>query len=101
MLACDRCQRTGNISKKHEMPLSDILEVEIFYVWGINFMGQFPSFFSNKYILVMVYYMSKWVEGIPSITNDAKVVKKILKKIIFPRYGTLRALISDGGFSFL
>ena len=79
MLACDRCQRTGNISKKHEMPLSDILEIEIFNVWGIDFMGPFPSSLGNKYILVMVDYVSKWVEVIPSITNDAKVVKKMLK----------------------
>ena len=27
---CDRCQRTGNISQKHEMPLTNILEVESF-----------------------------------------------------------------------
>ena len=44
----------------------------------------------------MVDYVSKWVEAIPTITNDAKVIKKMLKKIIFPRFGTPRALISDG-----
>ena len=32
--ACDRCQRMGNLSRKNEMPLNFILEVEIFYVWG-------------------------------------------------------------------
>ncbi|XP_061349309.1 uncharacterized protein LOC133294620 [Gastrolobium bilobum] len=31
--ACDNCQRTGNISRRHEMPLNNILEVEIFDVW--------------------------------------------------------------------
>ncbi|KAL4324503.1 hypothetical protein GQ457_11G026440 [Hibiscus cannabinus] len=39
---CDRCQRTGNISKRNEMPLQNILEVELFDVWGIDFMGPFP-----------------------------------------------------------
>lgn len=43
----DRCQRVGNISKRNEIPLRTILEVEIFDVWGIYFMGSFPSSFNN------------------------------------------------------
>ena len=90
MLTCDRCQRMGNISKKHEMPLKGILEVEIFDVWGIDFMGPFPSSLGYKYILVMVDYVLKWIEAMPTLTNDARVVKKMLKKVIFPRFGTLK-----------
>ena len=90
----------GNISKKHEMPLKRILEVELFNVWAIDFMGLFPSSLGYKYILVMVDYISKWVEAVPTLTNDARVVKKMLKKVIFPRFGTPRALISDGGSHF-
>ena len=37
--ACDRCQRIGNISRKNEMPLNNIFEVELFDVWGIDFIG--------------------------------------------------------------
>ena len=92
--------KDGNISKKYEMPLKGILEVEIFDVWGIDFMGPFPGSLGNKYILVMVDYVSKWVEAIPTLTNDARVVMKMLKKVIFPRFGTPRALISDGGSHF-
>lgn len=51
---CDKCQRTGNISARHEMPLNNILEVELFDVWGIDFMGPFPSSYNNRYILVAV-----------------------------------------------
>jgi hypothetical protein len=98
---CDRCQRTGNISRRDEMPLQNILEVEIFDVWGINFMGPFPSSYGNKYILVAVDYMSKWIEAIASPTNDARVVTKMFKTIIFPRFGTPRLVISDGGSHFI
>ena len=59
VLTCDRCQRMGNISKKHEMPLKGILEVELFDVWGIDFMVPFSSSLGYKYILVMVDYVSK------------------------------------------
>ena len=50
------------------MPLNTILEVEIFDVWGIDFMGPFPSSFGNHYILVAVDYVYKWIEAIASVT---------------------------------
>ena len=59
VLKCDRCQRTSNLSEKHEMPLKGIHKVEIFDVWGIDFMGHFSSSLGNKYILIMVDYISK------------------------------------------
>ncbi|KAK8576728.1 hypothetical protein V6N13_015161 [Hibiscus sabdariffa] len=54
--ACDRCQRTGNISRRNEMPLQNILEVQLFDVWGIDFMGPFPSSHGDLYILLVVDY---------------------------------------------
>jgi len=59
----------GRISKRDIIPLNPILEVENFDVWGINFMGSFPSLFGNQYILVEVDYMSKWVEVVPTKIN--------------------------------
>ena len=48
VLQCDRCQRTGNISRRNEMPLHGILEIKIFDVWGLDFIGPFPSSMGNK-----------------------------------------------------
>ncbi|CAM8972405.1 unnamed protein product [Rhodiola kirilowii] len=82
------------------MPQQGILPVEIFDVWGIDYMGPFPSSYGNQYILVAVDYVSKWVEAIASPTCDAKVVTRLFKKIIFPRFGVPRTIISDGGSHF-
>ena len=82
------------------MPLNPILEIELFDVWGIDFMGPFPNSYGNQYILVAVDYVSKWVEAIPSKTNDNKVVIKFLKENIFSRFGTPRAIINDNGTHF-
>ena len=82
------------------MPLSPILIVELFDVWGIDFMGPFPPLFGYLYILVAVDYVSKWVEAIPCKTNNHKVVVIFLKENIFSRFGTPRAIISDGGTHF-
>ena len=72
-----------------------ILEVELFDLWGIDFMGPFPPSFNNLYILLAVDSVSKWVEAIPTDTNDAKVVAQFLRSHIFSRFGTPRALITD------
>jgi hypothetical protein len=69
-----------NAGNRHELPLSNILEVENFDLWGIDFMGPFPSSCNKKYILVAVDYVSKWVEAIASPTADSNVVKKLFKK---------------------
>ncbi|XP_071923102.1 uncharacterized protein [Coffea arabica] len=68
---CDACQRTGNISRKNEMPLTTFLEVELFDVWAIA-----------------------------SPTNDSKIVLRFLKKNIFSRFGIPKAIVSDEGKHF-
>ena len=97
---CDKCQRMGGVSKRDEPPMSPILEVELFDLWGMDFMRPFPSSFNHMYILLAVDYVSKCVEAIPTRTNDASVVVKFLRSRIFTRFGTPRALIIDGGTHF-
>ncbi|KAL6310561.1 hypothetical protein AAG906_015299 [Vitis piasezkii] len=64
--SCDRCQRLGKLTKRNQMPMNPILIVDLFYVWGIDFMGPFPM-----------------------------VVLKFLKENIFSRFGVPKAIISD------
>nr|GEZ18826.1 reverse transcriptase domain-containing protein [Tanacetum cinerariifolium] len=78
---CDSCQRHGKISQRDEMPQNSIQVCEIFDVWSIDFMGSFPSSKRNKYILVAVDYLSKWVEAKALPIKDARVVVKILKSL--------------------
>ncbi|XP_057548108.1 uncharacterized protein LOC130826543 [Amaranthus tricolor] len=85
---------------RNEMPQNYILECELFDCWGIDFMGPFTSSYGNRYILVRLDYVSKWVEGIASPTNDYKVVMKLFKSIIFPRFGVPKIVINDGGSHF-
>nr|GFB25050.1 reverse transcriptase domain-containing protein [Tanacetum cinerariifolium] len=84
----------GKISQRDEMPQNSIQTCEIFDVWGIDFMGPFSSSRVNKYILVAVDYLSKWVKAKALPTNDVRVVCKFLKSL-FARFGSPRAIISD------
>ncbi|GKD03028.1 reverse transcriptase domain-containing protein [Tanacetum coccineum] len=76
------------------MPQNAIQVCEIFDIWGIDFIGPFSSSRGNKYILMAVDYLSKWVEAKALPTNNARVVYKFLKSL-FTRFGTPRAIISD------
>nr|GEZ61910.1 reverse transcriptase domain-containing protein [Tanacetum cinerariifolium] len=93
-LAADHLSRLENPYENNS-----IQTCEMFDVWGIDFMGPFPSSQGNKYILVAVDYLSKWVEAKALPTNDAHVVCKFLKSL-FARFGSPRAIISDRGTHF-
>ena len=66
----------------------------------MDFMEPFVSSQGMKYILVAVDYVSKWVKAIALANNEGKNVIAFLKKNIFSQFGTLRAIISDGGSNF-
>ncbi|KAK4394021.1 Retrovirus-related Pol polyprotein from transposon opus [Sesamum angolense] len=97
---CNKCQRTGTLSHRNEMPQTPILIVEIFDVWGIDFMGPFPSSCGFSYILLAVDYVSKWVEAKATRTDDSAAVIGFVKSHIFNRFGVPRAIISDQGSHF-
>ncbi|KAI3725393.1 hypothetical protein L1987_65181 [Smallanthus sonchifolius] len=97
--ACEAFQRESNISSRNEMPQNSIQICEIFDVWGIDFMGPFPTSRGNQFILVDVDYVSMWAEAQALPTNDARVVVRFLKKL-FSHFGAPKALISDRGTHF-
>ena len=63
--------------------------IELFDVWGIDFKGPFVSSHMMKYILVVVDYVSKWVEAIVILNNEGKSVTTFLKIISSPNLAHL------------
>jgi hypothetical protein len=94
------CQRTGNISQRNAMPLNYNLQIDLFDVWGIDFMGPFKNSHGFEYILVMVDYLSKWVEAMPCRKASTKESIAMIKSVIFPRFSTATIVISNGGIHF-
>jgi hypothetical protein len=101
VLSCDECQRVGNISRHNEMPMSYTLVIEPFDCWGFDFMGPFPPSKGYTHILVAVDYVTKWVEAIPTKSADGETSLKMLKDVIFPRFGVPRYLMTVGGSHFI
>jgi hypothetical protein len=63
--SCPECQRTRNMSQRNDMPLKYNVQIDLFDVWGIDFMGPFKNSYGFEHILIMVDYVSKWVEAMP------------------------------------
>jgi hypothetical protein len=82
------------------MPLYYNLQIDLFDVWGIDFKGPFKNSHGFEHIVVMVDYVSKWVEAMPCRKSSPKESIAMIKSVIFPNFGTLRILISDGGTHF-
>jgi hypothetical protein len=60
----------------------------------------FPPSEGYTHILVVVDYVTKWVETIPMKSADGETSLKMLKDIIFPRFDVPRYLMTDGGSHF-
>nr|GEW24535.1 reverse transcriptase domain-containing protein [Tanacetum cinerariifolium] len=94
------CQKAVNIlTACHSGPIGGHYGANYTAKKGIDFMGPFPNSKGNKYILVAVDYLSKWVKAKALPTNDARVVVKFLKSL-FSQFGTPKAIISDRGTHF-
>ena len=98
---CGPCQRHGNINTRDAMPLTNNLQIELFDVYGIDYIGPFPPSKKCEFILVAVDYVSKWVEALPCKHADNISSKRMFEEVIFSRFGVLRVVISDGGAHFI
>ena len=63
-------------------------------------MGPFPPSFRNLYILLVVDYVSKWVQVVSCSRNDIITVVRFVQRNMLNRYGALRTIISDEGSNF-
>lgn len=80
--------------------LHPIIKVELFDIWWIDFMIHFVSSYDNKFILVVIIYLYKWVEVVALLQHDCKIMVCFIKMSIFTKFGTPRAIISDKGSYF-
>ena len=80
--------------------MHNVYVCEIFNVWGVDFMGPFSPSFGFIYILMLLDYVSKWIEVVATIADDAKTMVKHVQSLILHRYGVPKAIISDRGTHF-
>ena len=63
---------------------------------------QFPKLcLGNKYAVVFVYYLTKWLEVFLSADQTALTITRLLVEQIIPHHGVPAELLSDWGAGFL
>ena len=83
-------------------PLHPIVVTGAFDRIGIDFAGPFPQTTKmNKYVIVAIDYLTKWVEAWATIDNTAATTAKFLFQDIISRHGTPRIIQSDRGSHFV
>nr|GEV12934.1 DNA-directed DNA polymerase [Tanacetum cinerariifolium] len=82
--SCDSYQRQGKISQRDEMPQNVIQVCEIFDVWGIHFMGPFPSSRGNS--------------GQVEVSNRG--LKRILKRMVGENRASWSEKLDDALWAF-
>ena len=87
---------------RHKAPLLPIPVQDAFDRVACDIMGPFPTSKSgNRYVLVFIDALTKWVEAFPLPSIEAPRIACILVDEIFARHGAPRTLLSDRGANFL
>ena len=100
--SCVSCQMRKSLPDK-PAGMMTCIEVEFpFEKAGMDLLGPFPvTDKGNKYIVVMIEYLTKWVETKALPNGTAKEVALFVAENIVLRYGTPKSVIADRGKSFI
>jgi transposase InsO family protein len=98
---CHICQQTKSATHPEKAEMHPWNPTVVGGVWGIDICGPLPAGKNGeKYILVCVEHVSKWIEGIPICDQEATTVADKLYSEIFTRYMCPAILFSDRGKNF-
>src|ERR1700743_1289594 len=96
---CDICQRRGKIGGKGY--LYPIKVENAFDRIGIDYVGPLPrTRRGNKYILVVIDYLTKWIEVKALKEATAETTADFIYKGIICRHGCPKVILSDNGTHF-
>src|SRR3954465_13761529 len=97
--ACQTCQKFGGNRRKE--PLHPIRVGEPYDRVGIDLIGPLPvTHRNNRYIIVMVDYLTKWPEAKPIPNKNAETIASHFHEEIICRHGCPKELLSDQGTEF-
>lgn len=98
---CHPCQIFSWKMCAHPTPLHPVVSVAPFAKWGIEFAScNPPSAIGHHYIIVVVDYFTKWVEAMPTYTNDTKTTTLFLFNHIIAQFGIPKSIVTDHGTHF-
>lgn len=87
--------------RAHPAPLHPVVSIGPFAKWGIDFTTCNPSSATgHHYIIMAVDYFIKWVEAMPTYSNNTKTTTLFLFNHIITQFGILKSIVTDHGMHF-
>ena len=98
---CHNCQVFDRKMRAPPAPLHPIIAIGPFAKWGIDFITCKPhSAGGHAYIILAVYYFTKWAEAMPTFDASGKIAAVFVFNHIITRFGVPQAIITDHGSHF-
>ena len=96
---CHKCQIYADKVHVPLVPLNVLTAPWPFAMWGINMIGEIrPTAYNrHRFILVVIYYFTKWVEAASFSSVTKNVMARFIKHNLICLYGILERIIMDNG----
>ena len=92
---------TRRVGRAIQPPLGPLPVAGAFDRIGVDVIQFVPSKPGNKYAVVFIDYLTKWVEAFVVPDQTALTIAKLLVEQVISRHGVTRELLSDRGANFL
>ena len=99
--SCLTCATRKGTGRATHPPLQPIPVGGPFHTVGVDILKLPQTFDGNKYVVVFLDYLTKWVEAFPIQDQRAETVAKLLVEEVVCRYGAPERLLSDRGSNFM
>ena len=98
---CHSCQIFDRKMRAPPAPPHPIIFVSPFAKWGIDFIKCNPhSAGGHGYIILVVYYFTKWAEAIPTFAANGKIAATFVFNHLISHFGVPQAIITNHGSHF-
>jgi hypothetical protein len=99
--ACVKGQKFFGKHQLNSLTLKHMVDSRPFLQWGLDFIVEIHSASSgqHRWILIAIYFFTKWIEAIPTRNACHKVIISFLEDII-ARFGCLNKIVTDNVASF-
>jgi hypothetical protein len=84
---CHPCQIFTKKMCAHPAPMFPVIIVGPFTKWGVDFMTCHPTLArGHHYIIVAIDYFTKWVEAMPTFSNDGETTTLFIFNQVIARF---------------
>ena len=99
--SCLTCATRKGVGRATHPPLQSIPVGGPFHCVGVDILKLPLTYDGNQYVLVLVDYLTKWVEAFPLKDQKAETVARVMVEEVICRHGAPEQLLSDRGSNFL